>query len=231
MTKDESKEARAPQEVELKLAVPDAAALQAIRRAAGDGPAETVRQKNAFFDTPDLTLHRAAYVVRLREEAGTYTVTAKGPESRSMDGALTRRAEVEVTVGAGTARALLEGAADPLDVLEAASKEAQSVTAPIREVVSGADLHIVGRMDNERCRQRTTVEVAGREVHLLLELDTTTMPDGGVDHELEVELDASVDPETARRAIEQLLREAGVEGTPSSSKAKRFFERLRRSDG
>lgn len=226
MKHDETGTRRSTDEVELKLRLPDAAALAAVRRAAGDGAARTVLQRNAFLDTQGLALHRAEHVLRLREEDGAFTLTAKGPETRTLDGALARRAEAEVSVTPDAARAILAGTAQALDFLKALP-DARDVATRIEALADGRRLRVVGRMQNERCRQPVELEVDGRVLPLLLELDATTMPDGSVDYELEVELDGNADAALARRAVERLLARAGVAGTPSSSKAVRFFERLR----
>src|SRR6188508_1836780 len=99
-------------EIELKrrLVGPDAA----DRLLGVLGPvASDVEQVNHVFDTSARGLHRARHSLRLREEAGRFILTAKGP-SRSVSGSVSSRPEAESAVEPELARRLLAGQGDIL---------------------------------------------------------------------------------------------------------------------
>jgi inorganic triphosphatase YgiF len=107
-------------EIELKFALADALELEKLSAALGGEKRAAVEQVNHFFDTADLDLNRAKHTLRLREEnRSNYLLTAKGPGG-SEAGALSERTELETHVDEATAKALLDGARSPLEVLEQA---------------------------------------------------------------------------------------------------------------
>jgi len=66
-------------ETEIKLAVPDVRTARKLLRAAGFAVSRRrVFESNVIFDTPRLTLRRAATLLRLRQAGGLITVTYKG---------------------------------------------------------------------------------------------------------------------------------------------------------
>src|SRR5215467_1630320 len=105
-------------EVELKLAVEGATAFAALARSAGAAPRAATKQVNHFFDTADWRLRAGQHTIRLREEEGSFTLTAKGPATKSQQGPLTARSEEEVALERDEASGILEGALSPLDTLE-----------------------------------------------------------------------------------------------------------------
>jgi inorganic triphosphatase YgiF len=90
-------------EVELKLEVDGQAALDALARAAGGTPEKPVRQLNTFFDDAAGRLSRAEYALRLRDEDGTFLLTAKGPQKPAST-AVSSRPEEEREIDAATIR-------------------------------------------------------------------------------------------------------------------------------
>jgi adenylate cyclase class 2 len=67
-------------ETEIKLAVADARTGRGLLRVAGFRISKRrVFETNTVFDTPELSLRRAATVLRVRQAAGVATVTYKGP--------------------------------------------------------------------------------------------------------------------------------------------------------
>ena len=101
------------QEVELKLRVPSAEALQAIAKAAGGESLGTALQRNVFFDTPDFALHHARFGLRLRDEDGHFTVTAKSPETLSEDGTVASRGEADRCTSRAARRRIRQRASAP----------------------------------------------------------------------------------------------------------------------
>src|SRR5690349_8539111 len=117
-----TKPSAATSEIELKrrLVGPDAAE----RLLAQLGPvASDVEQVNHVFDTPDRRLHRARHSVRLREEAGRFILTAKGP-SRGVSGSVTTRAEAEAEIDPVLARRILGKPDDALAELRRRATDA-----------------------------------------------------------------------------------------------------------
>lgn len=218
----------AGQEIELKLRVADRAALDAIERTLGGTDTPPARQRNHFFDTPARGLRRGALGLRLREEAGQFTLTAKGPSQKNASGALAVRQEEEVELSADTARALLEGQQSPLAVLEEAltSRAGVELTLRLRAATGGDALSYVGCFENLRTRIHAQLPAAGGPLPVVLELDETSFPGGVTEYEVEVELGPEVDASEAEEALRALLATAGVDGTPARGKASRFFEAL-----
>jgi uncharacterized protein YjbK len=216
-------------EIELKLAVDDAAALERIARAAGGAAdAVTVAQTNHFFDTADRALDRGRFVLRLRAEDADWYLTAKGSTVTSAGGALKRSLEEELQIDDATARALLAGTASPLDRLDDRSSSTRdALVAALRDAVGAAPLTTIGSFTNRRTKLPTTLSVHGAPLPVVLELDTTTFPGGVVHHEVEVELTEGTDAAAAERALRDLLARAGVVGRPAPGKSKRFFAALR----
>ena len=67
-------------ETEIKLAVPDVGTARGLLRAAGFRISKRrVFETNTVFDTPELSLRRASTLLRVRQAAGTATITYKGP--------------------------------------------------------------------------------------------------------------------------------------------------------
>ena len=214
------------QEVELKLRVPSAEALQAIAKAAGGESLGTALQRNVFFDTPDFALHHARFGLRLRDEDGHFTVTAKSPETLSEDGTVASRGEAETRISSEVAARVAAGDVCPLDLLGAAGPGCAELVALIRERTGARPVQPVGGFDNVRQRQRVAIETPSGPVEITLECDATTFPNGEVHHELEIEIPSGLDAELVQRSLRSWLQTAEVEAKPSSSKAARFFAAL-----
>ena len=206
-------------EVELKFALPDERAAEALE-AQADGLREScVMQVNHLFDTPDRRLRGNGFTLRLREEDGTWTVTLKGPTRQV--GAARDRAEVEAGITPERAARILAGEATPLDVLDRDH-------ALTREAVACACERVV-RLGSFRNRRITvSAELAGYGP-ALLEIDRTELPGGRVDHEVELEVPAGgaeVRAASAETALRDLLGEIGVPAVPATGKSGRFLAAL-----
>ena len=97
----------AARETEIKLAVADARAARGMLRAAGFGISKRrVFETNAVFDTPEMSMRRAATMLRVRQAGGVATITYKGPAEV---GRHKSREELELEISdASTMRAILE---------------------------------------------------------------------------------------------------------------------------
>lgn len=214
--------AGAGREVEFKLRVDGAAAFDALARAAGARPSVAALQTNHFFDTADRRLNAQRHTLRLREEAGRFVLTAKGPGERA--GALTSRAEEEVEVPRAEAEAIIDGARSALAALEArADPRARELLATLRTITADAPLRHVGAFQNERARLAVTLKAEDRALPLIVELDRTTFPGGQVHYEAEVEI-AETDAAAVERALRAFFASAGVTWREGPSKARRFFD-------
>ncbi len=210
------------QEIEFKFKVSGEEDFLALARALGsDGPLPSpVYQTNHFFDTAAHTLREAGVSLRLRDEEGHFTLTAKGSSHES--GELTRRTELAVEVDASTARAILEQTESPLELL-GAEHPASSLLEAARCAREDRPLIHVGLFENAR-RRLGPVSLAGSSIDepLVFELDRTTFP-GRTDFEIEVELAQDEHVEAAGAALRALFAEAGIVWSTAESKAKRFF--------
>jgi uncharacterized protein YjbK len=223
-------------EIELKLRVPDLAALMRVCSASGALPAFTAVQTNEFLDTADRRLDRERLVLRLRREQGptatTTYLTAKGPAQKSADGALSHVPEEEVVVDDATAAALREGRGDPLAVLLHSPGPTPSRVALVdamRHAAGGAPLVLVGGFTTERTRVDVTFPASGAAPAFagVLELDRVRFPGDQIHHEVEFEVPGGVDVDVARAAFDALFTRAGVVGRSAPGKASRFFRALK----
>lgn len=204
-------------EIELKLLLgPD----DFERLRARLGPArEIVRQTNHYFDTEDRRLGRSGWGLRLRDEdAATgrrawLTLKQGGQETDdfSVRPEYDRRldpAELERLVGDRQA-------------LAAAARELAGEPVPLPESGSLVEL---GRLVNHRHRH----PMPGHEDRVV-ELDHTIWPDGTESHELELEVDALGQIESARAQLRRLFEELGIEWQPGhESKLARLVAMLDR---
>lgn len=215
-------------EIELKLRVPDGEALRGILRMAGGEAAAPVRQVNHFFDSASRALRHHSFGLRLRDEEGRFFLTAKGPSDKGASGALSRRREEEIEVTPEQGAAILDGADNPLDVLEreTSTKDAAAFCMMLRHALADEPLAYIGAFVNIRTRVTTSLPSRKGPLDVVLELDQTAFPHGHIHFEVEMELSADVDEGVAESALRDLLHLAGVEGFPSRGKASRFFAAL-----
>jgi inorganic triphosphatase YgiF len=211
-------------EVEFKFAVAHASAFERLaEHLLGPGarlPAPA-RQTNRFFDTPDLALRAARLALRLREESGRWTLTAKGRSESA--GALSRRPEHEVELSATEAGELAAGRRDVLELF--AQKLPGDFARRLAVAADGRPVAQVGSFVNERT-VLGPVPLPGSGRRVTFELDRATFPGPRVDCEIEVELDGDEQAEAVGAELEDLLRAAGIEWTRAPSKASRLFEAL-----
>jgi len=219
-------------EIEFKLLLEGAAALEAVAATAerrGARRAGPVAQENHFFDTPSAALRGKGLVVRLRHEEGRHVLAVKGARLEGSDVRVHVRSEHEAELDDSLAREILARGRLALALVEARLGEGGTeIAARLRAVAETDELVHVGSFRNHRLRVGP-LRVAGSPP-LTLELDRTELPGGRVDYELELEVEEHARPET-ERLLAKLLAEAAVVGRSATAKARRFFEALERDDG
>jgi CYTH domain-containing protein len=189
------------------------------------GPvASDVEQVNHVFDTPDRSLHRARHSLRLREEAGRFILTAKGP-SRGVSGSVSTRTEAESEIEPDVARRLLAAQGDPLTELRRRVTEADfdALWAGLEKARAGQPLGELGQFHN---RRRTVQVAVSPGLRLSVEVDRTRFPNGRVDDEVEIELASAERAGEVEAWLEERAAVAGVETQPSTAKFGRFYAAL-----
>jgi inorganic triphosphatase YgiF len=199
-----------PIENELKLELPDAAALARLRVHLGP-PDWAILQRNLYFDCADGRWTRARWALRLRLSTSRAWLTIKG-DAKSEAG-WTQRPELECEL--------------PLDQANAAARDLERLRKLATRLAAG---RIDARLLAEPLVPRgelTTLRMCYRraEGRAELALDRTQYP-GGVDvHELELECR---DPRAARAEeawLRALLAELSIEWKPSAlSKLARLLQ-------
>lgn len=179
------------QEVEIKLALRDAASYELARAALG-APSRVVEQVNHYYETSDGGLRAIRGMLRVREGEGAPIVTLK--LRPRLQGGLLEAREVEEVLDP----AAWEDVAVGRRGLE--SLDALPVRVALDALPAGARLLRQGTMRNRR-------SVHPLSEGLEVELDRTELPDGTVDHEVEVETDTPAD---ARPRIVALLDGCGA---------------------
>lgn len=220
-------ESNGNQEVEFKFRVQGDDELQALGRAAGGMPCSVVLQENHFFDSDSLCLRAHGMVLRVREEEGSFHVTAKGGGRPVADQALSHRREEELPIGSHLAHAVLRGELSPLKILEGSPRFARSLLLMrMNLVLAGRPLVRVGSFRNRRTHWPARLLVTGVPVDVVLELDQTVFPGEVVQHEMEVEVPPGVEPGALGAALRELMERAGVHGQTAPGKSTRFFAAL-----
>lgn len=207
-------------EIELKRLLPGEEALRLLV-AELEAVSPPKRQINTFFDTSSGRLARARWGVRLREEEGVYTLTAKGPP-RKLSDTIESRPEIEKPIEASLAHALLAGRGDVWETLSATfeSDEERACLAALDAARAGEGLSSIGGFANVRRSGRARLP-SGRAI--VVELDTTEFPNGSLDYEVEIELEEEAWAIETEAWFEVLARRLGIETRPATPKLARFF--------
>lgn len=192
-------------------------------------PKRRLCQRNLFFDTADGAVVRAGYSVRLREEGGRWTLTAKGPCLKPFPGP-TRRRQAERAVPAPLARHLEAGTADPLPLLRRASPAgvALALARAIEEAAGGAALLPRGSFRNERAEIPLRLPSG---LPAVLALDRTAFDNDTSELEVELELEDDGAAEPAEAWLAELFTRAGIPLRPALSKRARFEARRNPASG
>jgi len=191
-----------------------------------------VTQTNHFFDSQELCLHNNHFVVRLREEGENRILTIKGEQQIRTDGnaVLTERVEQEVVLPNETALELLRGT---ITARQAIKQHFGDRSSAILQMITSAchdnDLVHIGKFENIRVHLPPVDLTLGEtSATVEFELDTSTFPDGNVDHEFEIEITENSDAEKIEAALIELFRQADIAWDSAPSKAERFFSALSR---
>lgn len=192
------------------------------------GSVRVLAQRNLLFDTRRRALAAAGLSLRLRHENAAWVLTAKGAAraAAAQPAALSARGEAERLVRPAIALHLAAGTADPLPLLRRAepAESALRLAAAIEREAVGAPLVVVGEFRNERTLCATALP-CGRPIAVAL--DRSEMPDGTIEHELELEV-ARAEIVPAASWLEGLLRRADIPLRPAQSKGQRFARALAR---
>mgnify|MGYP001821022359 FL=1 len=195
--------------------------------------AEGVTQVNHFFDSPSLCLHKKHFAIRLREEKDRNLLTVKGERTLPPDenSVLSSRVEEEVAVPGQTAVDLLHGRIAPQQAIRDHFK---SKSPPILTMINTAcddqGLVHIGEFSNLRIHLPAVIlPGANSSDKLEFELDTSTFPDGSINHEIEVEIAEHTDAAQVESALIELFQQAGIKWHSAPSKAERFFATLANS--
>lgn len=210
----------APQEIELKRLLIGAGAAEKLLGVLGP-PRTDHEQVNHVFDTPEQGLRKSRHSLRLREENGTFSLTAKGP-SRQLSGDVRTRTEAEATIEPERARQLLRGQLDPLVELRARATDPAfaELWRELSAAIGGAPVRQVGQFSN---RRRTVAVTVPAGIALCIEVDQTRFPDGRVDEEVEIELDRAELCASVEAWLAATAAAAGIETQTSSAKLARFY--------
>ena len=220
-------------EIEFKFGVPDRLAFERLIKHLGLSPdhlEKGITQTNHFFDSSALCLRNQGFVIRLREQNGAPILTIKGEQQSPQEGSgvLSNRFEQEVGLPAETAGKMLAGKLPPREAIARNfGSDAGTLLDIIENACGGEALVHVGAFRNVRIilpdTELTLVDISER---VTFELDTSTFPDGSVDHEIEIEITPHSPASDIESALIDLFRHAGIDWFPSPSKAKRFFAAL-----
>jgi uncharacterized protein YjbK len=191
-----------------------------------------VTQTNHFFDSQALCLHKNHFVIRLREEGENRILTVKGKKQEETDGAsvLSDRIEQEVILPHETALALLRG---NITARQAIKQHFGDRSSAILQMIASAchenELVHIGEFENIRVHlPPVDLVIGGTSTTVDFELDTSTFPDGNINHEFEIEITEHSDAENIEAALIELFQQAGIEWNSAPSKAERFFSALSR---
>jgi uncharacterized protein YjbK len=188
---------------------------------------EGVTQVNHFFDSPSLCLHKKHFAIRLREEKDKNLLTVKGektlgPKENSV---LSNRVEEEVAIPRQTAVDLLHERIAPQQAIRDHFKsKASPILTMINTACNDQDLVHIGEFSNIRIHLPPVILPGANSSNKLeFELDSSTFPDGSIDHEIEVEIAEHTDAALVESALVELFQQAGIKWHSAPSKAERFF--------
>ena len=187
-----------------------------------------VSQINHFFDSETYCLRDHHHAIRLRQEAQRYALALKAEQQTSPAAVLSDRAEHEVELPEAAALALLRGVTSPRQIIRRHFSDRSSIVLPLIQAACGdqALVHI-GEFTNERIYlPPVSIAVGENEETVVFEFDTSTFPNGNVDHEIEIEISENQDATAIQAALIELLDQAGIQWGSASSKATRFFRAL-----
>ncbi|MFQ3623229.1 MAG: CYTH domain-containing protein [Acetobacteraceae bacterium] len=179
-----------------------------------------LHQRNVFLDTADRAIGRSGLSLRLRDQDGTWWLTAKGP-CRECRFGLSARPEAERQLRAPLAAHVLAGTVDPLPFVRRAAPAhlAIALAEAMAEASAGRPVLPVGEFRNER----SVVPVPLPDGRFgVLALDRTLLDAATEQFEIELEVEDDGAAPAAREWLSGLLARAGVPARPAASKRSRF---------
>jgi inorganic triphosphatase YgiF len=188
-----------PKEIELKYLLSEKSfnqLLNATRR----NFANTRRQHNRYFDTPQQSLARRQMAVRVRTVGAKHVLTVKRTPSHKRPVGLSVRDEWECPLSASQLKHLLENPAHP----------SLCRLAPWKAVMQALPAAVLGKLqcNAQMWTERTTLRMGpGIE----LELDKVTLESGDVFYEVELE---TQQPAKARAFLLQVFKAVGIRARP-----------------
>jgi uncharacterized protein YjbK len=188
---------------------------------------EGVTQVNHFFDSLSLCLHKKHIAIRLREQNDRNLLTIKGEKTLQpkQNSVLSNRVEEETAIPGQAAEGLLHGRIAPQQAIKDHFKtKSVPILSMIDTACNGQRLVHIGEFSNVRIHlPPVALPGANTGEKLVFELDSSTFPDGSIDHEIEVEIAEHIDAALVESALVDLFRQAGIEWHSAPSKAQRFF--------
>jgi len=172
-------------------------------------PDQIQEQKNIYFDTPDRALLKAGGMLRVREVGAKIIATFKS-EARWIDGYLQCREQESLLTSA-------QWLAVQNEEISLENVDVMTIHAAKEYVSEGACFEVLGEVLNTR---RVYALPSGYD----MELDTTTLPGGRVDVEVEIETDK---PDLVRKEVEEILARCELAWSHQTQpKYARFLEAL-----
>lgn len=214
-------------EIEIKYRLDNRESLDRVRLALENQQYlvdRTLQQRNYFFDLAGWELNSMGWTIRLRRENSDNFLTVKSRlDTQNTNLALAVKLEYELSIDDQLAEDLSEGRRDFREVIESTEtkhdKTRQHVVHWLAEITQGMPLLLKGSFSNER--RCVPVRIEGED--FVLELDTTTFPNGEVHFEVELELKREEQASTCQTFLKRLFHQAQVPFTNSTGKAERFF--------
>lgn len=220
-------------EIEFKFGVPDKQAFYQLveyLKLPESVLTEGITQVNHFFDSQARCLHKKHFVIRLREEKENNILTIKGEPAleQKENSILSNRIEEEVILPRKAAEDLLHGVITPQQTIR---DHFNSKSVPILQMINTAcdthELVHIGQFSNVRIHlPPVSLTVDGASEKLEFELDSSTFPDGSIEHEIEIEIMQHHSAESIEAALLELFHQAKIVWHEAPSKAARFFDTL-----
>jgi inorganic triphosphatase YgiF len=214
-------------EIELKIGLASEGDRAKLLKRFGP-PEKTVSQRNLFLDGERGELRAEKIALRVRRER---EFPAAGPPVDRVvlalkglsvgDGVLFEREEIESPLGLGME-----------EVLRSPSRLLLMAPRPIlalkERMPTLETLKPIGVFDNDRSVLKVPLQVEGREIETVWEVDRSVFPGGRVDCELEIELSDATDASAIADSVRRMLEAAGVATVPQPrGKFERFLDCLK----
>jgi len=193
-----------------------------------------LEQENIFFDTKNGHLRTSGLILRLRQENGSYWLTAKGSSATEplQETILSARLEEEIALEPAQAKKLLEGHLDPVKLFEESDWPSEPEKQKERLLMLGAlikarhnqTLNVIGKFRNTRRMYTVAIQQALYKV----ECDETFFPGNKTDFEIEIELPNEPTAHAVRDEVEKWLRSMEIPIATTSGKAARFFASMKK---